>query len=252
MQAACRFLRSSYPVSARLPYLAFASFPAPVTTLTTLRACSGSAISSVNQSINRRLPSTVIPWESARRFASTTSTDADGETPLEETGDGAKAEHKSQGVPEYDPKDRTRLIEWTTSVKYMKSEAYRATYGNDPVWKSYRRQHKGQIPKPYTRRSCIWAGRISTGSPCPACRDEYLVFDYRHTELLKQFVSPQTGERLNLHVIGLCQRKRQRLDLELEKAKLFGTMVFKVPFRRYDYDDYVGEAKTAPGVAAGH
>lgn len=34
---------------------------------------------------------------------------------------------------------------------------------------------------------------ISTGNPCPICRDEYLVLDYRNVDLLKQFISPFNG-----------------------------------------------------------
>ena len=35
--------------------------------------------------------------------------------------------------------------------------------------------------------------KITTGNPCPICRDEYLVLDYRNVELLKQFISPFNG-----------------------------------------------------------
>jgi len=38
---------------------------------------------------------------------------------------------------------------------------------------------------------------IASGSPCPICRDDYLVVDYRNTELLKQFLSPHTGEMID-------------------------------------------------------
>lgn len=37
---------------------------------------------------------------------------------------------------------------------------------------------------------------ISTGNPCPICRDEYLVLDPKNTKLLEQFISPFTGEIL--------------------------------------------------------
>lgn len=33
--------------------------------------------------------------------------------------------------------------------------AYTTTYGNDPVWKEYRRNHKGSIPSKKTRKMCI-------------------------------------------------------------------------------------------------
>lgn len=38
---------------------------------------------------------------------------------------------------------------------------------------------------------------ISTGNPCPICRDEYLVLDYRNVDLLKQFISPYSGKLLS-------------------------------------------------------
>lgn len=40
-------------------------------------------------------------------------------------------------------------------VKLLQNPAYKQTYGNDPVWKMYRRNHKGQIPPRKTRRTCI-------------------------------------------------------------------------------------------------
>lgn len=33
--------------------------------------------------------------------------------------------------------------------------AYNVTYGNNPVWKEYRRNHKGSIPPKKTRKMCI-------------------------------------------------------------------------------------------------
>lgn len=38
--------------------------------------------------------------------------------------------------------------------------------------------------------------RIVTGNPCPICRDEYLVLHEKNVDLLKQFISPYTGEVL--------------------------------------------------------
>jgi small subunit ribosomal protein S18b len=40
-------------------------------------------------------------------------------------------------------------------------------------------------------------GKISTGNPCPICRDEYLVLHHENVDLLKQFISPHTGEVLS-------------------------------------------------------
>jgi small subunit ribosomal protein S18b, mitochondrial len=90
--------------------------------------------------------------------------------------------------------DRTRIIPVETSIRYLNSEAYKITYGEEPVWIPYRRNFKGQHPPLKTRKTCIRAGKISTGSPCPICRDEYLILDHNNVELLKQFISKHTGE----------------------------------------------------------
>lgn len=83
------------------------------------------------------------------------------------------------------------------------------------MWTLYRRNHKGAVPPRKTRKTCIVRanniiylidcnnnnlivllqrqGMISTGNPCPICRDEYLVFDHRNVDLLKQFISEFNG-----------------------------------------------------------
>jgi len=90
--------------------------------------------------------------------------------------------------------DRTKIIPVEISIKYLLSEAYKNTYGNHLVWEQYRRNHKGMLPPRKTRKTCIRKGLISTGNPCPICRDEFLVLDHRNLDLLKQFISPQTGQ----------------------------------------------------------
>lgn len=90
--------------------------------------------------------------------------------------------------------DRTRIIPVETSIRYLKSAAYQTTYGEQPVWVPYRRNHKGLFPPRKTRKTCIRSGKISCGNPCPICRDEYLVLDHNNVDLLKQFISKHTGE----------------------------------------------------------
>lgn len=90
--------------------------------------------------------------------------------------------------------DRTKIIPVETSMRYLKSTAYETTYGEKPVWVQYRRNFKGQYAPLKTRKTCIRAGKISTGNPCPICRDEYLVLDHNNIDLLKQFISQHTGE----------------------------------------------------------
>lgn len=98
-------------------------------------------------------------------------------------------------------KDRTKIIPVETSIKYLQSSAYATTYGDQPVWVPYRRNFKGAFGPRKTRRTCIRYGQISTGNPCPICRDEYLVLDHRNIELLKQFISEHTGDVSNVVVI---------------------------------------------------
>lgn len=124
---------------------------------------------------NRALSSTAI------RFC-----DQSSENPTDSNHNNKKS-HK----PEL---DRTKIIAVETSIRYLVSEAYKTTYGDQPVWVQYRRNHKGAIPPRKTRKTCIRAGIISTGSPCPICRDEYLVLDHKNLDLLKQFISPYTGQ----------------------------------------------------------
>lgn len=95
---------------------------------------------------------------------------------------------------EHNPLDRTRIITLEESLRYLASDAYRQTYGDQPVWVQYRRNHKGPFAPRRTRRTCVRQGLISSGNPCPICRDEYLLLDHRNLELLHQFISPHTGE----------------------------------------------------------
>lgn len=90
--------------------------------------------------------------------------------------------------------DRSKIVPVETSIRYLKSAAYKETYGEQAVWVPYRRNHKGLIPPKKTRKTCIRSDRISTGNPCPICRDEYLVLHEDNKELLKQFISDQTGK----------------------------------------------------------
>lgn len=95
-------------------------------------------------------------------------------------------------------RDRTIPVPYETSIEYLKSSAYKTTYGNEPVWVTYRRIHKGQLPKYRTRKDCITSYHkyrlVWTSSPCPICRDKYLVLHETNVDLLKQFISPYTGE----------------------------------------------------------
>ncbi|XP_017882199.1 28S ribosomal protein S18b, mitochondrial [Ceratina calcarata] len=132
-------------------------------------------------------------------------------------------------------KDRTTIIPVEVSIRYLKSRAYRETYGDDPVWKIYRRNFKGQFPPKKTRKLCIRGGVIDTGSPCPICRDEYLILDYRNIDLLKQFISEHDGSLLSYNYTNLCQKAYKDLRVAVMKAKEYGLLTFDVPYIYYDY-----------------
>ncbi|XP_055858423.1 28S ribosomal protein S18b, mitochondrial [Episyrphus balteatus] len=139
--------------------------------------------------------------------------------------------------------DRTKVIPVETSLRYLKSAAYQESYGNYLVWQQYRRNHKGIFAPKKTRKTCIRQGKISCGNPCPICRDEYLVLDHRNIELLKQFISPQTGQVLSYSKTGLCQKRHFELLVAVERAMDYGLLTFDVPFRQFDYSEYYSHLK---------
>ncbi|XP_017081374.1 28S ribosomal protein S18b, mitochondrial [Drosophila eugracilis] len=157
----------------------------------------------------------------------------------EKDGEATEGDSSTSSGP--DPKDRTTVIPVETSMRYMKSSAYKQTYGKDPVWTQYRRNHKGMYAPRKTRKMCIRQNRISTGNPCPICRDEYLVLDYRNTELLEQFISPHSGEVLSYSKTGLCQKSHLQLRVAVQQARDSGYLTYDVPFREYDYSEYYGQ-----------
>lgn len=123
----------------------------------------------------------------------------------------------------------------------MESDAYKQAYGNQLIWTIFRRNFGGQFFKtPYlTRVTCVGEdGFINTGSPCPICRDEYLVLDYRNVKLLKQFVDWTTGKVYPYRKTNLCQMKHEELLVQMYLARDYGTIAFDVPFRFFDYRDY--------------
>jgi small subunit ribosomal protein S18b, mitochondrial len=158
----------------------------------------------------------------------------------ENTEESADKPEAKKIAPE---KDRTKVIPLETSIKYLASDAYKQTYGVDPVWTHYRRNHKGPRPPRKTRKTCVRSGVLATGNPCPICRDEYLLLDHRNLHLLRQFISPQTGQVLSYQKTGLCQKTHLQLLVAVERAKDLGLITFDVPFREFDYSEYYGKAQ---------
>ncbi|KAJ8680907.1 hypothetical protein QAD02_016694 [Eretmocerus hayati] len=141
--------------------------------------------------------------------------------------------------------DRSKPIPVETSILYLSSDAYKETYGDDPIWTRYRRNYKGQFRPLKTRKTCIRNLMIVTSNPCPICRDEYLVLDHRNTGLLHQFISPFNGEIIDSDKTGLCQKQHFKLRVAIYRAKDFGTISFDVPFREYDYSDWYNPENSA-------
>lgn len=154
--------------------------------------------------------------------------------------EGNLNEEKKSATNTVNPlKDRSQIIPVETSIRYLQSDAYKQTYGDHPVWKFYRRNFKGQYLPRKTRKTCIRNKMISTGSPCPICRDEYLVVDYRNIDLLKQFIFEHTGEILSYNKTGLCQKAHKNLLIAILKAKEYGLLTYDVPFRHYKYSEWM-------------
>ncbi|CAI9728888.1 ribosomal S18b, mitochondrial-like [Octopus vulgaris] len=125
-----------------------------------------------------------------------------------------------------------------TSKRYLESDAYKETYGDKLVWELYRRNFKGQYPPP-TRKKCIRAEYIATGNPCPICRDEFLVLHHTNVKLLQQFICPHSGEILPSIKTGICQQTFRTLQIEVAIAIDLGLIEMMVPFRKYNYSDYI-------------
>lgn len=69
-------------------------------------------------------------------------------------------------------------------------------------------------------------------------RDKYLVLHYQNVILLKQFIEPHTDKVIENRRTFLCQRKYEDLLVAIYIAKDYGTLSFKLPFKRYIYEEY--------------
>lgn len=132
---------------------------------------------------------------------------------------------------------KPRHIDPIDSVRYLESEAYRDVYKDEPVWVPYRKNTKGNLYPPI-RTTCIRSGVITTGSACPICRDDYLVFDYRNVKLLKQFIFEDSLEPRNIRQVGLCKKQMKKLQLEVAKAQDYGYLEKYFPLRHYEEEYY--------------
>ncbi|XP_062492759.1 small ribosomal subunit protein mS40 [Pezoporus occidentalis] len=139
--------------------------------------------------------------------------------------------------------------------EYLESEEYRTTYGDQPVWFGYRRNHKGAIPPQRTRKACLRKGK-RVGNPCPICRDRNLHVDYRNVKLLDQFICPHTGVIFHPTRTGVCMKQHKLLSKAIAQAQDHGLLWLQVPFVPTPKGDFttrhpaVGRTPPAPALAA--
>ena len=127
-------------------------------------------------------------------------------------------------------------------VKLLYSLVWAITFtiflGFFQVWELYRRNfHKGRKSAP-TRKTCIRQDKISTGNPCPICRDEYLLVDYQNLKLIEQFIDEYSGLIYSTKKTGVCQTQNKKLLLAIDKARDLGILTIDQPFVEYDYSKY--------------
>ncbi|XP_068455203.1 small ribosomal subunit protein mS40 [Clinocottus analis] len=120
---------------------------------------------------------------------------------------------------------------------YLESEDYIEKYGTNPVWESYRRNHKGGIPPQKTRKTCIRGDKIC-GNPCPVCRDPNIIIHHQNVKLLQQFISPHTGMVLDPTRTGVCMKQQKKLHEAINTAKNHGFLPFQIPFVEFSGADY--------------
>merc|ERR1712227_80972 len=147
-------------------------------------------------------------------------------------------EDSEEGENEGKKKNLWPIYDVETSIRYMKSDAFKETYGDAKVWFPYRRNHKGGIPPKKTRKMCIRMGVMATGNPCPVCRDEYFVVHPKNVELLKHFIDPNTVQLISYTKTGVCQQKHNDLQIAIYRAWDIGTLDMPLQFMEFDYTDY--------------
>ncbi|XP_032832222.2 small ribosomal subunit protein mS40 [Petromyzon marinus] len=134
----------------------------------------------------------------------------------------AATEESTPAAP--DPLAHLRQNPW----EYLDSEEYIERYGEIPIWKDYRRNHKGGIPPQKTRKTCIRGSNVCS-NPCPACRDPKIIMDFKNIRLLQQFICPHQGIVFDPSLTGLCQRQHKNLLAAIKKAQDYGLLLIELP-----------------------
>jgi len=165
------------------------------------------------------------------------------------------------------------------NILYISISAYATTYGDNPVWKEYRRNFKGGFQPLKTRKSCIVSifvnkllikldfygyffretTKCRPGIRVPSAETSILC-STTATSNSSSSSSVHTQERFfptrklkvpknpakfhkPLFVIyrktGVCQKKHRQLLVAVENARDCGYLTYDVPHRVYDYSEYI-------------
>ncbi|KAM9326491.1 small ribosomal subunit protein mS40 [Gastrophryne carolinensis] len=134
--------------------------------------------------------------------------------------------------------------------EYLKSAEYLERYGENLVWANYRRNHKGAIPPQKTRKMCIRGGKVC-GNPCPICRDQKLIVDFRNVKLLEQFICPHTGVVYDPTRTGVCMTQYKKLVKAITDAQEHGFLPVTILHKDVTFGEYScnhsAVTKTPPG-----
>jgi len=106
------------------------------------------------------------------------------------------------------------------------------------VWELYRRNIARGKFNSDTRKKCIRNGVLQGGSPCPICRDEYLVVHPNNLKLLEQFIDEYNGAIYSSKRTGVCQQQHRKIRIAIDQARNLGLLTIDQPFVEYDYSKY--------------
>lgn len=115
--------------------------------------------------------------------------------------------------------------------QYFESNEYKERYGERLVWADFKRNHKGSRQKQLTRHACFFRGKMC-GNPCPLCRDDNILLNFRNFTLLHHFIDPHSGMVHHSLRTGVCRRKQKLLEHTIWLARDQG--LIPTPVSNYD------------------
>lgn len=118
--------------------------------------------------------------------------------------------------------------------QYFSSDEYKERYGNRLIWTDFKRNHKGSRQKQRTRIACLFNGKMC-GNPCPLCRDDNILLNFRNLTLLNHFIDPHNGMVHHSLRTGVCRNKQKLLEHTIWLARDQGFL--PTPVRKYESID---------------